>query len=605
MQWFKNFRTSAKILFLVFLLLLLLLLISFAGYSTSDFIMDHISDMYNNFAEPAIMITEAKAVSIENRRLLLSLLYSNNKKEVETYGKRIDENRKRASELISKYEDMYTSSEERRLFAELKAARGKMIEKQNEAIELGTKTESAEDAEKLVASLKATGDLEAIQNKTLDVLGSLTRLLVKNCEESYAVAMKEARAGVARIALYSVAAILVGVAFGILIARMITGPIAQIQKSVKLFSEGDLLSAFPTAGKDELAVMGKGLQEMAENLRNIIISVKNAGDEIARTAQEFSSLGEATNVSVDEFRTRVDQMGMNLDALASSGEEVNASVEEVAAGAQATAQKGTEIARQVDDAMSAGENGVSAVRRAVSGIEKVAHHASETAQSVQELGERARQIQSFVAQIGGIADQTNLLALNAAIEAARAGEAGRGFAVVAEEVRKLAEDSNVAAKNIEELAKTITNDLDHVVTISIDNAKASQEANDLSRETEGTITTMITSLKSISGGTQDLAAVSQEQAASSAEIAEAVQNIAARVGSVAETGEHIRTGVATVAESAEKIARGSENLSRLSVNLQELLEFFKIEDAKHRPETGGTRAGLPDSAGKTRRPALR
>jgi methyl-accepting chemotaxis protein len=266
----------------------------------------------------------------------------------------------------------------------------------------------------------------------------------------------------------------------------------------------------------------------------------------------------------------------------------------VAAGAQATAQRGTDIARQVDDAMIAGENGMSAVRRAVSGIEVVARHASETAQSVQELGERARQIQSFVTQIGGIADQTNLLALNAAIEAARAGEAGRGFAVVAEEVRKLAEDSNVAAKSIQELAKTITDDLDNVVSISIGNAKASQEANELSRETEGTIGAMIASLKNISGGTQDLAAVSQEQAASSAEIAEAVQNIAGKVGGAAETGEHIRRGAGDVAEAAEKITLRADGLSRLSVNLQELLMFFKLEDdERDAPPRGKRRSALP------------
>jgi methyl-accepting chemotaxis protein len=573
MQWFRNLRTSIKILFLVFLMILLILAVSFSGYRTSVSIEDRMYDMYKNFAEPAIMMTEAKSITLQNRRLVLSLVYAIADDEMDTYERDIDENRRRISNLIDKCESMETSAAGKRFFTELKYTREKAIKKQNEAISLGR---LLENAEQLGTRLRRGGDIDVAQTEMLEMFEKRTQLLVQECEETYEAAMREAHDGTTRIILYAAIAILSGILLGLLIAHMITGPIAKIQKSVKSFSEGDLSSEFPTEGKDELAVMGRGLQDMADSLRKIIASVKNAGGSITQTAQEFSSLAGETKASVGEFRSRVDQMGVNLDALASTGEEVNSSVEEVAAGAQATAQKGTDIARQVDDAMSAGESGMSAVSRAVSGIDKVAHHASETAQSVQELGERARQIQNFVAQIGGIADQTNLLALNAAIEAARAGEAGRGFAVVAEEVRKLAEDSNVAAKSIQELAKTITNDLDHVVAISIDNAKASQEAKDLSRETEGTINAMLASLKIISSGTQDLAAVAQEQAASSAEIAEAVQKIASKVADAADTGDHIRTGMGEVAAAAEKILRGTEDLSQLSSNLQELLAFFKL-----------------------------
>jgi methyl-accepting chemotaxis protein len=185
-----------------------------------------------------------------------------------------------------------------------------------------------------------------------------------------------------------------------------------------------------------------------------------------------------------------------------------------------------------------------------------------------------------VEQIGGIADQTNLLALNAAIEAARAGEAGRGFAVVAEEVRKLAEDSNIAAKSIAELAGTITGDLDVLVNMSLENAKESENAKVLSHETEEIIGSMISYMREISSATQDLAAVSEEQAASSEEIADAVRNIADGVHRTSDAGENIRLGIGGVASAAERMAVGAENLSKLAVNLQGLLAFFKMEDVQ-------------------------
>jgi methyl-accepting chemotaxis protein len=406
----------------------------------------------------------------------------------------------------------------------------------------------------------------------------LTGLLVKMAEDTKVQSVNDSNREIRFSMILSSIAIVLSVIVSVVITRSVTKPLNVLRNDVDEFSKGDLSVDLSIEGKDEIAQMGSSLRNMADQLNEVIKAVNEASDNITGTAQEFSALAEETNASVEEFRANVDEMGTNLNVLASTGEEVNASVEEVAAGAQATAEKGTDIARQVDEAMNAGQDGMTSVRRAVLGIDGVAKNASEAAQSVQELGVRTRQIQNFVAQIGGIADQTNLLALNAAIEAARAGEAGRGFAVVAEEVRKLAEDSNVAAKNIAELATTITGDLDHVVNISLDNAKASEGARELSRETENIIENMISYLKNISGSTQDLAAVSEEQAASSEEIAEAVQNIASKVARTAEAGEHIRVGVGDVAAAAERVAQGAESLSSLSVDLHELLKFFKMRD---------------------------
>jgi methyl-accepting chemotaxis protein len=384
------------------------------------------------------------------------------------------------------------------------------------------------------------------------------------------------KSSIIEVSVISVAILLLAFVLSFWMAHRISKSLNILRSGVDEFSKGDLSVEMKIEGKGEFARIGDSLRNMSIELNSVIQSVSCASDHITETAQGFSSLAEETNASVEEFRANVDEMGINLNALASAGEEVNASVEEVAAGAQATAERGTDIARQVNEALDAGQDGMNTVRSALSGIDGVVKNASEAAQSVQELGARTRQIQNFVAQIGGIADQTNLLALNAAIEAARAGDAGRGFAVVAEEVRKLAEDSNVAAKSIAELATTITGDLENVVQISLDNAKASQDARDLSSKTEEIIRSMISYLKNISDSTKDLADVSQEQAASSEEIAEAVQNIASKVATTAEAGDQIRSGVVEVAAAAERIAQGAESLSNLAVDLHERLEFFKI-----------------------------
>ncbi|MDR1378486.1 MAG: methyl-accepting chemotaxis protein [Synergistaceae bacterium] len=575
-QWFKNFRTATKALILVFTMIFLLLVVAFTGYSTNKKIIGTMNSMFIDYVRPAISMGEIKSMAIQNRRLILNMAVINDREQSEGYEKLVVENRKEIADLIERHSGTKTSPEEKKLLDNLQRAGSQLTLKQNEALVAG-KLPLTEMPENFLSRLVNNGDIALAEEEYIAIIEKIVDILIDSCEQKNVAANKEGARGTIAVIIASIVATAVGLCMGLYISRAITGPIKKIQDSVNHFAEGNLTHKFPTVGKDELAVMGRGLQNMADNLSRIIGSVQEASNDITSTAQEFSSLAEETNATVEEFRAGVEEMSANLNLLASRGEEVNASVEEVATGAQTTAEKGTAIAGRVDNAMQAGDNGMSSVRRAAEGIEMVAQNASATAKSVQELGKRTRQIQDFVSQIGGIADQTNLLALNAAIEAARAGEAGRGFAVVAEEVRKLAEESNVAAKSIAELASTITGDLDTVVHMSLENAKESDGAKDLSKETEQIIESMLKYLKEISAATQDLAAVSEEQAASSEEIASAVQDISTKVQSTAEAGGKVQIGIADVASSAERIALGSEELTRLADEMNALMEFFKTE----------------------------
>ncbi|MDR1470952.1 MAG: methyl-accepting chemotaxis protein [Synergistaceae bacterium] len=580
MRVYRNLSIMTKVLLLTTVMVVLQMTIFYMGYMTSEKIETSANLIYKDYAKPAMRILDAKYIAGEIRRCVTRML------DYEAEGRksiadRIKSDRATLSELFESYDKRIVSSEGRVIFDKIIKSRAIAAAKQDEVI--ATAMAGDEDAIKnMYRRVNIQGDITLSQNEYIGNLDDLARLLVKFADEESEEGANNAKADQLEALVVSVAALVIGLVLSVLIARTITGPVKKTGQNIMQFAQGDLCGQFDTDGKDEIAVMGQCLQGMANNLTQIIGSVKEASGDINDTAQDFSSLAEETNASVEEFKANVDNMSVNLEALASTGEQVNTSVQEVASGAQATAERGTDIARKVEEAMSAGESGMASVQKAVEGIDGVAGNVSEAAKSVQELGERTRQIQSFVTQIGSIADQTNLLALNAAIEAARAGDAGRGFAVVAEEVRKLAEDSNSAAKNIQELAKTITADLDHVVRISLDNAQASEEAKELSRETEDIIKNMLSFLKDIAGATQDLAAISQEQAASSEEIAESVESITAKVRNTAEAGEFIRSGIGDVAVAAERMATGANDLTSLADTLQGELNFFKINNVSAR-----------------------
>ncbi len=389
----------------------------------------------------------------------------------------------------------------------------------------------------------------------------------------------------------AVTAVIMGALLGLLVARSINRPLNSLIEVMQRIATLDITFDQSKAWlfeyrKNEFEKLADSIMKIQDALIGFVSGIVAATDRIGETSQEFSALAQEANAGVEESRVGADDVSSQMENLAAATEEITASVEEVASGAQSSAQKSTDMAGEVEQARTAGEDGVKAIGRAVASIKKVASDADGSAKEVKSLGDRAREIQNFVAQIGGIADQTNLLALNAAIEAARAGEAGRGFAVVAEEVRKLAEESNEAAQKIADLASIITKDLDEVVSAAENNAKDSLESSNLAEETRDTIDQMMEALSRIASATQDMAAVAEEQAASSEEIASAVQNIASRVNDSAESADTVRGQMVEVGTAAERVAQGSEELSGLAADLQKLVAAFKYDEVDSTSKSG-------------------
>ncbi|MDR1481812.1 MAG: methyl-accepting chemotaxis protein [Synergistaceae bacterium] len=593
MSWLKNRSIGAKLGILVGIPLVILIVLTVLSHSNSLRMSDGFTDSYNKYTKPTIDLAVARANLQGTQKNILKILITTDPKRHEEF---VGDLRARRTENINIFDGLkrILTAEELDQLNKIEILANEMRRLQDECIDLDGKGKDQEGIERFFSEL----EIKALDCNT--ALRDLSNQMIGKTDSYQNQLIEASKAEFRNSGIMALIGVIITIVLSSLISGYITKPVNEMKGKVIRFASGDISISFLDAGHDAISQMGNELDKMVTALRVVVKSIQGASGHISDASEDFSAMAQQTNASVEEFRANVDEMSANLSGLAASSEEVNASVEEVAAGAQTTAERGTDIARKVDEAMKAGDTGMNAVHSVVGGISRVADSSTLASSAILELGSRARQIQSFVSQIGSIADQTNLLALNAAIEAARAGDAGRGFAVVAEEVRKLAEDSNIAAKNIAELASTITSELDTIVRYAQENASDSSKAKELSSETENAISLMISSLRGIATSTQDLAAIAQEQAASSEEIAEAVQGMSKKINDTANASENIRTSVAEVATASEKVAEGAENLSNLSGDLRSELEFFRLteDDGRQQGKGRANLRALPSSAGR-------
>jgi methyl-accepting chemotaxis protein len=261
----------------------------------------------------------------------------------------------------------------------------------------------------------------------------------------------------------------------------------------------------------------------------------------------------------------------------------------MAAGAQEQTSQATEVAGAVEEmtktiiensrnaantvetarqAKVSAEQGGHVVEETVVGMKRIAEVVRQSAATVQELGKSSDQIGEIITVIDDIADQTNLLALNAAIEAARAGEQGRGFAVVADEVRKLAERTTKATKEIAGMITRIQTDTQGAVTAMEEGTKQVSTGIALADKAGASLHEIVNVSQKVTDAVTQIAGASEEQSKASEQISRNVEGISNV------TNES--------AMGVQQIAQAAEDLNRLTENLQVLVGRFTLGTSKHK-----------------------
>jgi methyl-accepting chemotaxis protein len=437
----------------------------------------------------------------------------------------MDANRRAAVELVAKREANVVQARGKDLLQRVKDARAGYLDpyERAKALLLAGRIDEAQ----------AIAVREVVPK--LSLVNDAWDAMVTYEGERMAEAREEAQRSydVARSAVLLIigAAVVLAALIAGLVTRSITVPVLKVVALADKIAGGDLRENIQVESEDEIGRLQASMRAMTERLQQIIGEVRSGADALSSAAAQVSSTSQVLSQGTGEQ--------------AASVEETTSSLEEMSASVAQNAENSL----KTEEMASGSANGAEESGRAV----------NQTVGAMREIAERTSIIEE-------IAYQTNLLALNAAIEAARAGDQGRGFAVVAQEVRKLAERAQRAAKEIGELAGT--------------SVKVAERSGLL-------LTELVPSIRKTADLVQEVAAASQEQSAGVSQIGRAM----AQVDQVTQRN----------ASAAEELSSTAEEMASQAESLQGLMSFFRLDEALERAarEHAAQQARAVHAAGAT------
>jgi methyl-accepting chemotaxis protein len=346
--------------------------------------------------------------------------------------------------------------------------------------------------------------------------------------------------------------------------------LTQIEKNNDLTIKTDIQSS------DETGTLSKNINNLLSHIASILSEVKTASGSTTNSSEKLAAATEESGASMQEISSSISTITKGASDNANSIEHALSSVNQVTQNAELVSTTSKKLSEESKKVMEEAHSGGTSVQEVLDSVTESSNSSKEVEVVINELGTLSNKIGEIIEIITGISTQTNLLSLNAAIEAARAGEAGKGFSVVAEEIRKLANGSSEAAKDIANLIHDVQektqNAIEKMNTGSVKVAKSLEKAKDTSHSIEG----IIKSIDNINKQIDEISAYAIKQSEICVQVNKTIENISSNTRTSANSSQQISKSIQEQADMYQDLSSVAMELSQSAYKLNAMVNEFKI-----------------------------
>lgn len=571
MNILNDMKVSLKLSILIVISLLSMSIVGYTGYYYLQQSNVDINSMYADQLVPIALINANRAHINKVNGAILELMITTDNNRNNELKKIIDEQVKAFNENMIELEKANLDEKAKEQLNGIKTAIGKYRVARQPVIDLALQNRNAEAYALYVATV------ESVASDTINKCTDLSTYSVKMAKQTHddsKISFERSTHIVIGIILVSL--LILGLS-GWYITQIIANPLNTMVLICKELAAGDFRDKTRRIlRKDEVGQVGDALADMRVSIRNLMKQINDSSEQLAASSEELTASADQSAQAANQVAASITDVAYGAEKQLSVADSTSTVVQQMSITIQQVAANANEVSDQSAQAANKANEGNTLVDKAINQMSHIEQTVNTSALVVAKLGERSKEIGQIVDTISGIASQTNLLALNAAIEAARAGEQGRGFAVVAEEVRKLAEQSQDAAKHIAELIGEIQGDTDKAVISMNDGTREVKLGAEVVNDSGKAFQEIAFLINKVSNQTKEISNAIEQMAINGQHIVGSVQQIDEL--SKKASGEAQTVSAATQEQSAsmEEIASSSQALAHLAMGLREAVSKFQV-----------------------------